>query len=990
MISRSFACCVALSLGLSGIVRADDLPAASLSDRIGIEHGIVAILDLPHGGTRDVIDLAQSTELVIYFQSADPRQVTLMRDAARSANLLGRRVFVDGGTLSSVHLADNVADAVLVSPTARSQVDQDDLLRALRPEGAAILSDVEYVKPVPEGIDEWTHPFHGPDNNPQSNDQLVRGRFHTQFLAAPMFSPMPEQSVAGGGRIYKAMGHIAHKANQNEWLNTLLGINAYNGTILWRRPLPEGFMIHRNTMIATGDGLLMGDHESCKLFDGETGELRDEITVPEEITDGPVWKWMALRDGVLYALVGNLEASIETQVSDRRGLGHWPWGMWDGHDYNDPRTAFGYGRTMVAIDLESKELLWHYRDEEFLDARAVCMNSGNIYCYCPENFLACIDVESGELLWKNSDDDLLEAIGPNARAQHYITGYATSAYMKCTDQYLMFAGPQREKLVVASADDGRLAWTNPDGNLQLVLRDDAIYAAGSQNAQAGLILDYATGSVLAEFPARRACTRATGCVDSIFFRANGGTVRVLTETNTARHIAPMRPPCQDGVIISNGHLYWGPWMCGCQLSLYGNIALGPARVSDVAPGALVAADDLDQVEPLEIPPGDWPAWRGGNAREDVTGVAIAAELDVAWSAEICAEDLPTAPVVAGGMVFIADRNGVVSALTTDGDPVWRAYTAGPVYYPPAVAQDRVYVGSADGRVYAWEARTGRLLWSYRVAPQDRMIPVFGRLISRWPVAGGVVVENNTVYAAAGITHYDGTYVVALDAVTGELKAGNSTSGTITEEVDNGISLQGNLTIVDGELRFLAGGVYETARYDLETLECLNEPRVQVTSQYRTAFYPYYPEYGKFLSLEHTCADGSTLCHDASYEGSLFTNLALEKPLPPGVPRDPKEAARWVRRGRDVPAPETAWQDQTNRRFTSFVVAGDLLLAAGHPDAAPDKTFLAAINVADGTDAWLHPLPAEAVPGGVAVDHAGRVYVSLENGDLLCFAPVVAP
>ena len=35
----------------------------------------------------------------------------------------------------------------------------------------------------------------------------------------------------------------------------------------------------------------------------------------------------------------------------------------------------------------------------------------------------------------------------------------------------------------------------------------------------------------------------------------------------------MRPACQDGVLVAGGLLYWGPWMCGCQLSLYGNIAV---------------------------------------------------------------------------------------------------------------------------------------------------------------------------------------------------------------------------------------------------------------------------------------------------------------------------------------------------------------------------------------------------------------------------------
>ncbi|MGE3781048.1 MAG: PQQ-binding-like beta-propeller repeat protein, partial [Pirellulaceae bacterium] len=831
-----------------------------------------------------------------------------------------------------IHLADNVADGLLVSPSARSLAVDAELLRVLRPRAAAFLGDRKLVKPVPAGIDEWTHPYHGPDNNPQSTDQLVRGALRTQFLADPKFSPMPEQTVVAGGRMYKAMGHIAHKSNQNDMLNTLLCINAYNGTILWRRPLSPGFMLHRNTMIATDDALYMGDHESCKVIDARTGEIRRQITVPEHLTDGPVWKWMALRDGVLYALVGNPEVQVDTLTSDRRGLGHWPWGMWKGHDYKDPRTAFGFGRTLVAIELASGKLLWHYRDEEFLDARAVCMNSKHIYCFSGGQFLACVDGADGKLLWKNRDKDLLEAIGPHARAQGYVTGYATTCYMKCSDRYLFFAGPQRSRMVVASATDGKLAWTHPDGNLQLVLRDDAIYAAGPQST--GVRLDYGTGRPLGSLPTRRACTRATGCADSIFYRTTGGTVRVMTETNAQHHIAPMRPPCQDGVLISNGHLYWGPWMCGCQLSLYGNIALGPAPAASRrdADAARVVGRSIGDVPALDVQPGDWTTYRGTNARNDVTPLQVPANVQLSWQVQVSANELPTAPVAAGNMVFLADRSGAISAWNSQGERVWKSYTGGPIYYPPAIAHDRVYVGSADGRVYALAARTGRFLWSYRVGPEDRLIPVYGNLISTWPVSGGVVVHEGSVYAAAGIAHYDGTHIVRLDAITGEPLAMNGDSGVLAPEVNGGVSVQGDLMIVDGELQFLGGGVYEIARYDLQSLRCLNSPKIQVTSQYRTAFYPYYPDYGKYLSLEHTRADGSTLCHDASYEGSVFTNLALEPPLPAGETRPRKEASNWMQRRGKVSSP--VWQDKQDRRFTSYILSSEVLVAAGHPDNVP--------------------------------------------------------
>lgn len=992
-------------------VAAADMTLDALLRDFQPQRGVVAVVGIPGGKAEFLTELAKSRELTVYFQSGSPEEVEAVRDAAEAEGLLGRSVFVEAGSPASIHLTPNLCDAVVVSDAAKDQTSDDEILRVLRPEARGFRGDRELVKPIPEGSDDWSHPYHGPDNNPQSNDRYVRGSFETQFIASPKFSPMPEQSVVAGGRIFKAMGHIAHKANQNPLLNTLLCINAYNGTIQWTRALPEGFMIHRNTMVATPDSLYMGDHAACHVFDALTGEEIRAITVPPEITDGPVWKWMALEGDVLYALVGNPEVQVETIRSDKPGMGHWPWGMWKGHDYSDPRTAFGYGRTLVALDRRSGQVIWHYRDEEFLDARAVCMKNRRIYCLCPEKFLACVDAESGALLWKNTDADLLAAIGPNEKAQHYITGYATTCYIKCSDDHVFFSGPQRKKMVVASAHDGSLQWTNDVGNLQLVLREDAIYAAGPQKTS-GFRLDYETGTVITSFPARRACTRATGCADSIFFRATGGTVRLMTDDNATEHIAPMRPPCQDGVIISNGHLYWGPWMCGCQLSLYGNIGLRPrddvgsssagesgsaGSGSEAASGASLHQIEQDSltvhtggtaVRAIGMQPGDWTAFRGNSGNSHVSAAFIAESVRPAWTVDVVSRELLTAPVTAGGHVFVADRTGIVRAFTAAGTEAWRARTGGAVFFPPVVHQDRLFVGCADGRVYAFEALTGRPLWTFRVAPQDRRIPVYGQLISRWPVSGGVVAEGGRIYAAAGITHYDGTYVVALDAATGRLLARNDNSGRLSDVVNSGVSLQGHLSIEDGELRFLGGGIYETARYSLETLECRNEVRHQIFSDYRTAFSAYYPEYGRYVSLEHTLPDGKVLCHDANYDGTAFSSLSLEAALPAGVSRKQKDAAGEFlqRRGKEAePTPALLWQDAKNRRFTGFIVAGDVLVASGHPENQPDKPFVGAVRISDGVDLWEHPLPANTVLSGIATDASGRVFASLENGQLMCFS-----
>jgi outer membrane protein assembly factor BamB len=968
--------------------------AAASDQAIDVDLGVCVVLGLPDAtDPASLIRLTEGNRRLIYFQSADFAQVTAVRMAASAAGVLGNQVFVEYGDPRSIHLADNLADSAWVTSAAAESTSRPEILRILHPGARAVIGAETLVKPQSEGVDSWSHPYHGPDNNPSSIDQLARAPFRTQFLAGPLFSPMPEVTVAAGGRIFKAFGHIAHKSNQNAVLNTLMCINAYNGTILWRRELRSGFMIHRNTMIATPDALYLGDDQSCKVIDAVSGEVRDEIVVPADTADGPVWKWMALRDGVLYALVGGEEIQVDTIRSDVRGIGHWPWGMWKGHEYADPRTNFGFGRTFMALNPATKEVLWTYRDDDYLDSRGVCMDGGKIFFYSPEKFLGCLNTADGSLLWRNKDRDLLEAIGPNGAAQFYVTGYATQTYIKCNSERIFFAGPQRDRLVVASTEDGHLLWQKSPGNLQIVLRDDGLYCVGPQQGadDAGAKYSY-DGQRLASLPIRRACTRATGSIDSIFYRANEGTIRVNVASNTAEHIAPMRPPCQDGVIISDGLLFWGPWMCGCQLSLYGHVCLGPAGSPNAARGVEPQlqrlADDTNVLASLDGAQGDWPTYQHDSWRSSYTSVSTPESVRPLWSYQLPTTELPTAPVMAGGLTFVADRGGAVRALNEQGQLQWTTCTGGPVYYPPTVSGGRLFVGSADGRVYAMEAATGRMLWSYRVAPHARWIPVYGKLISTWPVSGGVVVEDGVVYAAAGISHFDGTYVVALDVVTGEPRWQNDSSGTLSPEVNCGISLQGELQIRGDELQFLGGGAYQFGRYDRRTGKCLSEPRADLSSQFETAFYPYFPMYGKFASLFHTFRDGRTLTYFASYDGSQPTPLAF---LEPASQTEPAPARKG---GAQRPAPPRAqrqqqrkpvWQTKQPQLYTAFVISPEVLLTGGPDPDQRDEPTLSALRLSDGLPLWRTPLPALPVKAGLAMDQRKHIVATLENGEVRCFA-----
>jgi len=956
-------------------------PAAGETASLNTQPGITVLLGLPSDMQASALPALARNGRIVYFQSPSAEEVIAVRKAAAAARLLGRSIFADQGEFASIHLADNLADTILVAPTAA--VAEAEILRVLHPTGAAVVGGKKIVKPFPAGQDEWTHPFRAPDNNPVSRDVLARWPARTQFLGEPKFSPMPEVTVAAGGRLFKACGNHAMRANQNAVLNTLMGINAFNGCILWRRPLREGFLIHRNTMVATADVLYLADDQSCKKLDAATGKLLGEIVVPAGEADGKVWKWMALVDGVLYALVGGPERPAPTVRSDSPELGHWPWGMWPGYAYNDAKTNTGFGRTLIAFDPADGKKLWAHREQEYLDGRAVCMRGGRIYYYSPQKFLACLDARTGKRLWRNDSADLLEALGPEGPAQKWITGFSTTNYLKCDERNVYFAGPVRPHLVVASAKDGQLVWSRHDGgNVHLLLRDDAVYAVGGAN---GGKLDYADGKLLGALPVRRSCTRATASVDSIFYRITEGTVRIDLPTGKHQHIAPMRPPCQDGVMIAHGLLYWGPWMCGCPLSFYGNVALAPVG-KDVPEGPpLVRADPKPEpTQPLQAAEGDWPCLRGDNAHSCRTTADVVRPLHLRWTLDSPSACEPTAPVIAAGLAFCADYGGIIRAVdAATGVPRWQTAAGSAVFYPPAFHQGRLLVGSADGRLYALDASTGHELWRARLGPQERWIPVFGRLMSTWPLAGGVVAQDGKVYAAAGIAHYDGTHAAAFDVATGKLLWHNGRAGHFSP-VQTGVSLQGPLYIEGGQLRFRGGSAYEIAAFDLAGGRFTIQPHDQIRSVAQSAFYPYYPEYSRLATLRREMGDGRTLACYPVYDRGPST-----LPAPPHLamlaPTDPKAAPPQQRGNIRRPNRRALWQ-KPEWKFQAFALGKDALLAAGEEGG---KFHLAAFQLGDGKELWRLPVEGRVVRDGLAIRADGTAVVSLENGRVLGFAPVAA-
>ncbi len=984
--------------------------------QIGTDRGICCLLDDPTGEL--AIGLARVSDLIVYVQLPDDRDVEKCRQAAEAAGFLGTRVFVEQGESDRIHLADNLADVVIASDNA----PEHEVLRVLRPEGKALLGGRELTKPLPDGVDEWSHPNHGPDNNPRSTDRIARAPYLTQFLAKPHYGPVPTNTVAAAGRLFRAFGNIAFKTREEPYLNTLVAFNGYNGTILWTYPLVPGIMVHRNTMIATPEVLYLADDRSCKLLDTATGRLVDEIAPPAEVAGGTFWKWMALEDGVLYALIGEQELKDAVTKWGKDGRG-WSWDAVS-KGYNQERFEWGFGRTLLAIDPWTKQVLWHYREAEPIDARSVCMKNGHLYFHRFGSYLGCLDTKIGKIVWrKNQADDpqLFSALGDYLEErQGWETGWRSMAYARCSDKALYLAGPQLTGLTALSAQDGSILWTNPYDNFQLILADNVLFGisggpwrtweddkGGSKSRK----FEPLTGAVLASYDLmRRGCTRVTASADSLLFRAMGGSQRIDLATEQRQYLSPMRPPCFDGVIVSNGLLYWPPFCCDCQLTLYGFTCVGPAgdfnfnqQADDAQRCRKGPASAPSSTEPLTGK--DWPVFRADNQGTAASEADIPADSVETWLYRVpvtAPTTTITAPTAAYGLVYFGGSDGMVRALgAADGQLKWKAYTGGAIRLPPTLWNGRAYVGSADGWVYCLNALTGKLIWRFRAAPVERKIPVYGSLMSTWPVAGGVLVEKGVVYAAAGIVNYDGTHVYALDAESGRIIWQNNASGMLDPQSQAGISVQGHMLVSDSRLYLAGGNAISPAVYDLADGRCLNDdfasvrrcesiaPRgwelFKVGDQVVACGQPFYgdpqnPVFDEVVypkALVTRAGDRHIVWQDN--ERIACYNRITQDVLNGYEPYREDRGFKIVPWGKlDVPEPPLWTYFAPNSK--AVAVCRNAVVVAG-------ESAVMALDISTGQKLWsgVEHYRFRPVPWGLAVDRDGRVFVAHEDGLIHCYA-----
>ena len=666
------------------------------------------------------------------------------------------------------------------------EIETDEMMRVLRPGGKLYSKDSGgkwkmEEKPWPNEIDDWTHFFHNSGGNAVAQDTVVGPPRHMKWVGSPRWSRHHDRMasmsalVSNEGRLFYIMDEGSRVSIQLPPKWELVGRDAFNGVILWKRDIPEwhthlwplksGPTQLARRLVSVGDHVFatLGITAPVTMMSAATGETVREFEgskgAEELIVDGDTLYLIAM-DGA-HELADYLP---ESGAAGDQGIvrARWKWNE--------------LPRKVMAFDTKSGDLLWS--EVSRVSPLTLTAMNGRLFYHDGKKVVARDGAKGGEL-WVGGETDRRDEMTFNFGPKLVIV-----------KDKVLFAGGDRN-MHAYNAATGKEIWTAPHarGGYQspedlLVLKDTVWSAPLTSGKDSGVYTgrDLLTGEIKKEFGPD---------VDTYWFHHRcyiaKATERFLMPSRTGiEFIDPetehwdinhwVRGGCLYGVMPANGLTYAPPHNCACypETKLFGFNALsatGPrparekAKADRLSKGPAFGKLDGDFAKA-----DDWLTFRGDNERSGFTSQKIPAKLSTKWESKLGGR-LSTL-VSAGGRVFVAqiDQHTVHSLSAETGDSVWAFTAGGRVDSPPTVHGDSILFGCADGYVYCLRASDGELAWKFQAAPSDERHMAFEQLESVWPVHGSVLINAGQAYFVAGRSNFldGGLRFYSLDPATGKV------------------------------------------------------------------------------------------------------------------------------------------------------------------------------------------------------------------------------
>ena len=465
---------------------------------------------------------------------------------------------------------------------------------------------------------------------------------------------------------------------------------------------------------------------------------------------------------------------------------------------------------LYALDLDKGTMIWSKPiANEYTGGTLVV--KGRRLVYHSKDGLTCLDHATGEEVWTEAvqadgtplsgGGDLSKEVrrgkktGPDTPS--LFTGNDQPTIVLTDDMVYCAIG---KSIMAKSLADGKTMWTAPAGtnymkSTEIFVADGLVWSRDltGRDPKTGKVVRTLTQEMTGPMSHDR-CYRNRITHRYYLNSATGGTDFLALDGSLESPNPWARSTCGLAVMPANGMIYSGPYVCQCAIGTMasgvngfynGSGNTGKQFTVEPAP-RLVKGPAFGSASGAAATATDWPTYRYSSMRSAVAAATTAESLSPKWKVDIGSQ--PTAPVVAGDTVYVADRDSyTLHALDREtGKTRWTYIADGRIDSPPTYYKGMVLFGSRSGWVHCLRASDGQLAWKFAGMPERRLICDSGRLESAWPVNGSIMIFEDTAYFAAGRNSFldGGIGVFALDPATGTMKHGRMVRGPFEADRPN--------------------------------------------------------------------------------------------------------------------------------------------------------------------------------------------------------------
>jgi len=1003
--------------------RGHDQRARQIIDATGVKGGL--IVHIGCGDGKLTAALHGGGSYIVHGLDSNAQAVEAARKHIRKLGIYGP-VSVEEFDGKRLPYAENLVNLVVVEDLGPGAPGMAEAMRVLAPGGVLyVKQDGEWrktIKPRPKNTDEWTHFLHDASGNAVAHDDVVGPPRYAQWIAAPRHTLSHEHTpsinalVSAGGRIFYIadQARIGSIRRPPQW--HLVARDAYNGILLWKRPFSPWFphivnwgaaprQLQRR-LVAVGDRVYvtLGLHAPLSAVDAATGEI---LKVYER-TRGT--EEVVCHNGILLLTVRSVTDERVAELDKWAQLAEKKQSPLYARETAQPllnrfRSVESKAeKTVLALNADTGRLLWEKKGTDAAGLRPVTLCAiGEQVFYQKGKDVVCLDIRTGREQWSVSSAPLR---------------------VVCDDSVICASG---RTVTALSAETGKTLWSRP--GLLTDIRDAFVIngslwlggfkpCEGKRGPSWGPYFvtqrHLATGKVLMHIEPKgpghhHRCWR-NKATERYILGGRRGVEYIDLQTGDVLWHSWVRGVCKYGVMPCNGLLYAPPHACGCYIAakLTGFYALASETDSGFSDGK-VSEDRLERGQAYSegvrtgqsaMANDEWPTYRHDAQRSGFTRCSVPAGLRRMWQVDVGGE--LTSPTVAGGKVFVSsvEEHRVCAIDADSGRSIWDFTAGARVDSPPTLYANRAIFGCRDGYVYSLRTSDGTLAWRLQAARTERRITACGQLESASPVHGSVLVQDGAAYFTAGRSSYldGGIDFYRLEAQTGKtlsitrIYSPDSETGKQPEQYGPAYmpGALGEILTSDDQYVYLRDMVLDKRGGS----QPKGNPHLLTLTGFLDDSWAHrsYWIFGTHCSVATGCSrrdrnlvSGRLLVFDrANIYGYGRKTYHWSNQLQDGAYR-----LFGVKRGDGT----AQWAKPVPVRVLAMVLADKVLFVAGLPAETGNgpegrdknqEALLMAISATDGTELARYRLDSAPVFDGMAVAN-GRLYLSLENGQVLCMA-----